>query len=119
MSMNLCLSSSREIFNRHGESLGLQTERFDLIQTPTNVSYELVAQEDVHKAYSDWVMSNDKLDTVGVHSGTDEERWDKEWNDAPYDYYIYWSYGVSHLKEMNEWIEDQIKQGYDIEWYVV
>lgn len=119
MSMNLRLSSSREIFNRYGDSLGLQTERFDLIQTPTSVSYALEDQEDIHKAYADWVMSRDKLEMVGVHFGTDAERWEKDWNDEPYDYYIYMSYGALHLKEVSEWIEYQVEQGYDIEWYVI
>ena len=64
MSMNLNLCGTREVTVKKTGKSYTQYEYFDLIQTPTEVTYKLMESENIFEAYKNYVLSLvDKNDT--------------------------------------------------------
>lgn len=117
MSMNLHVAGSREITVNVPGSTSLQfiepqTIRFDLYQTPTKVTYEILRSENQAQAYRDWVIA---------------DRW-YEYEELVYAEDDIWEerepigtrticHAEYHLQEFDEFIEQCQKEGYTIEFY--
>ncbi len=85
MSMNLFLHAKR-VEGKRNKDKKMVTDKFDLFQTPTNVSYELL-KGNVVLNYSKWVK-DENLDEDGNHiinlnnwleNHLEDDGWDVKW----------------------------------------
>ena len=117
MSMNFNIAASIDAYDKFGNKNVIFKPIF-LWQTPTEVSYEIMEQEDKLEAYCQWIIKTDLLDTIGEYTGTPEEIWNKEFNAAEYDRFYYYSGGYIHAKKVKEEIQDYISRGFEIRYYI-
>lgn len=85
--------------------------KFNLWQTPTNVTYDIIAQEDILQAYIDWVKSISLDRQLPVYADDDilcelEPIRYETIND-----------GVIHIDGLTDWIEYCNDEDYVIEWF--
>jgi len=116
MSMNVYITAERKItFEKKDGKLnsGIQTEKFGVVQTPTDVTYEIVAKDDPIQAYKEYVKSLSNPETKPVFANDDifgerdpigETTWD--WTE-------------DHLKEFDEWLDRMDEGGYTVEVDVI
>lgn len=117
MSMDFNMSAKIEAKDKKGKTHTI-CKRFNLWQTPTEVSYEIMKQEDKLAAYCNWVIKSDKLDTIEKYLGTPEEILEKEYNWACPDYLAYYSAGHEHITKLRKAIDEYLEEGYELEFYV-
>ena len=88
MSMNLHIKATQKAILASGKETEI-VKRFDLYQTPTEITYEAI-EGNTLEVYYNWVIET---------WGTEES--------------------VVHLKTLKEWIKTMENEGYVIEFYVV
>ena len=110
MSTNIHINGIRQVQVIKTGEIVSQTERFRVWQTPTDVTYKIMASEDKVQAYKDWVLSisedmeepiyaEDDIFQVGEPIGTET-----------------YNSGKSHAAGLDAWMEMITAEGYDIEF---
>lgn len=113
MSMNLHVEATRptKVNVKGVEKTSQETISFDLWQTPTKVTYDILEQEDKLQAYIDWVksISQDRQWPIyaedDIFSQRDPIRFETV-ND-----------GDIHIEYLKEWIEYCNDEDFILEWY--
>jgi len=59
MSMNIVIRGKREVIVKRTKKEEIQTYSFDAMQTPTEVTYEIMDSKDKIKSYREWACSVD------------------------------------------------------------
>lgn len=111
MSMNLHVMGIREVVVVNTGKHEMQIIDFDLYQTPTKVTRELLSSNDIAQAYRDWILK-DKItyedpiyadddffregEIIGYKTVCDEEE---------------------HIKKFDKFIEESKEEGYEIRFY--
>ena len=106
MSMNLHISGTRDITVNKTGKLELQHISFDLYQTPTDITRELLSSTNIAQAYRDWVNS--------TRHEYQEPVYDKDGEIIGYKTICYED---DHLKDFDEFIKQCKEDGYELEFY--
>ena len=111
MSMNLHVSGTRDITVNKTGTQELQHISFDLYQTPTNITRELLSSTDIAQAYRDWVNS--------TRHEYQEPVYDKDdfFGEGEIIGYKTICYEDDHLKDFDEFIKQCEEDGYELEFY--
>lgn len=113
MSMNLYVEAKRPIkFTVKGEEKETtETVYFELWQTPTQVTFDILAKENKLEAYIDWINSISETRQWPIYAKEDIfcER-------EPIKYETI-NHGTIHIEELLEWVDDCNTGGFTIEWY--
>jgi hypothetical protein len=108
MSMNLHLVATIEATSKVGKHT--IRDPFDLFQTPTEATDEILSHEDVMTAYLAWGEKNCNFDyTLPVYAPEDIFQ-----QKAPVGSEIHNAW-KEHLQELAQWLEEH--KGWDLEWY--
>jgi hypothetical protein len=107
MSMNITLSASMETTLKNGKKKFLQ-ENFGVCQTPTNVTYAIMAAPDPKEAYLDYIKSFSKVEKMPIYEESDifGER-------EPIGFKEY-SFYDEHKEYLENWLKEYAD--WDIEW---
>jgi len=82
MSVNISVySETKTPLKKHKGKFRTVIEEFDLLQTPTNVSYKIINSPDQAGAYIDWVNETYDMDTSCDHIA-EFRQWLKEHKDS-------------------------------------
>ena len=101
MSMNLNLCATREVIVKKTGKPSVQHEKFDLIQTPTEVTYKIMESKNIFEAYKEYVLTLvDKTDTK-----ENQELRLYDLNDI--------------LDSTEAWMKHREEAGYTLEFYVM
>lgn len=111
MSMNLHVSASRVVTVVATGEESSQTISFDLWQTPTNVTNQLIHSSDVAQAYKDWVLSKRRVDKEPVYADDDL------FEEGEIIGYEEVCVADEHIKDFDEFIDLCNKGAYVIEFY--
>lgn len=96
MYMNLQISATREVTVNKTGAQSFQTVFFDLFQVPTEVTEQILSQDDKFEAYKTWALSFSKDNPVSTYD--------------PF---------VVHITELYNWISKCEENGYDIIWEMI
>ena len=111
MSINICISAKRTIIVKKTGKESTQTVRFDCIQTPTAITYQLLAAPDPIKAYEEWVLSISKDEEEDVYEDEDDFMCDNPRIIGKRTC----NYCKEHLMLLKTWVSEIEADGYDIE----
>lgn len=108
MSMNLTIAAERKVKVKGTGKVKKEYRRLSRWQTPTDVTYSIIAQADPLKAYCDWVLSVSKDEEEPVYAKDDifGER-------EPVGYRVY-NAGKEHVEELQKKIQELVEEGWDI-----
>lgn len=108
MSMNLHVNAELNAQTKIGKKI--ITEKFDLWQTPTDITQQALKSNDVLSFYKNWVLSITEETEIDVYADDDffyqRPPIGKETIHE----------GKDHLKELDQWIEDH-KEWDNIYWF--
>jgi len=109
MSTNLYVSASREVIVLKTGEPSIQSENFSVYQTPTQITYDILASDDKAQSYRDWVNSISKDEEMEVYADDIFEE------NEPVGKTVYnpWK---EHIAEFDAWLSDKAAEGYDIEY---
>lgn len=111
MSMNLHVEAKRSVtVNKTGKG-SVQVERFNLWQTPTNVTREILQSGDHLTAYINWVLEDCMVETIPQYAPEDI------FCEGEIVGYIEHCAADEHVNELKEWINTMLDEGYEIEFY--
>jgi len=117
MSMNIYIYATREISfkDKKGET---QTETqatvFDALQTPTEVTYEIVKSNDPAQVYIDWVLRECSVDEEWPVYAADDFMQERE----PIGVEII-NGGKEHVEKFKQWMIWMEEKGYEIKYEVL
>ena len=83
-------------------------ERFELRQTPTNITNKCLDGKNTYELYKEWVMGRALPEKVYIYKEDDMFG-----EGEPIGYRMYDSEKV-HIEELEDWLEDH--NGWEIEW---
>lgn len=111
MSMNVNITASREVsFKKKDGKIGydIQTVRFKVVQTPTKISYEILASDDPIQAYIDYVITcrNPEKEPIFAEDDVFCER-------DPIGYRDY-DWTEEHISDFREWLDKVEEDGYEV-----
>ena len=110
MSMNIYITGKREIFVPSIQKNDEQTVYFkDVVQTPTRVTYAIVANENPIQSYIEHILSYAKDEEEFIYE-PDDIFGEKE----PIDTEII-NWGKEHVQELKEWLQWCETNGYKVE----
>ena len=112
--MNIDIIAEKEIMT-DGDNLviDVQSDRFNAIQTPTLVTYEIVRSENPVEAYIEYVKSRSNVEKIPVYAPDDIFGEKEPVGFKDYD----WSIG--HVEGFKAWIAEMKLQGYTIKFEVI
>lgn len=116
MSMNVFISANRKITfkKKNGKrGGGIQTVKFEAIQTPTNITYEIIRSNNPKQAYIDWVMTKRRIERLPIYADDDifGER-------DPVKFKEY-DFAKEHVERLLKWIEEVEEEGYTVRFEVI
>lgn len=108
MSMNLYLVATIDATSKVGKHV--IRESFDLFQTPTIVTREILKQRDVKAAYCAWGEKTHSFEiSRPIYAEEDIFQQNGPVGSEPYNAW------TEHLQELEQWLQEH--EGWDIEWY--
>ena len=107
--MNIHISRSMVVTTPTGIEKMIE-ENFDCIQTPTNISYQIINSENPIESYKNWVIENYGEDETFAIYAEDDPFGEKE----PIRYSII-NDGKEHNKRLNYWLQESENEGYEVE----
>lgn len=110
MSTNIHIVGIREVMVVKTGKVSTQSIKFGEWQTPTAVTYQIMAAADKVQAYKDWVLSVSEAEEQPVYAEDDIFG-----EDEPIGTELYHS-GLEHNAEFDEWVKNATEEGYDIEF---
>jgi hypothetical protein len=114
MSINIYIFARRKVTvkKKNGKSgRDTQTIEFDAIQTPSEVSSQIMKSSDPAQAYVDWVLSHyDRDEQVAVYGYEPDGKFigTKTLN-----------IGRDHVKQLRDWIEQVKEEGYTVSFEMI
>ena len=111
MSTNIHISAEREVQVIKTGKVSKQTIYFGEGQTPTDVTYQIMAAEDKVQAYKDWVLSISEDVEEPVYAEDDIFQEDEPIGTETY------NSGKEHVAKLDAWLKEALEEGYDIEFY--
>lgn len=113
MSMNLYVEAKRptKVIVKGIEKTSEETIHFDLWQTPTKVTYDILEQEDKLQSYIDWVksISEDRQSPIYAEDDIFGQQ-------APIRYETV-NDGNLHIESLQEWVQYCNDEDFILEWY--
>lgn len=110
MSMNIRIYAERQgtFVTEDGRSFP-STDRqfFQVSQTPTSVTMEIMRSETPVEAYVDWIKSNSEVEQVPVYDPN------ADWDAEP-THWVPYIWGDEHINQLREWVKSHQEQGYQI-----
>ncbi len=82
-------------------------EKFDLFQTPTKITDEILASADIKQAYYDWIKSHSEDEKIPVYAN------DFFGEGVPIGYKTI-NEGLMHIEVLEQWLKDH--EDWDILW---
>ena len=117
MSMNILITASRKITfkKKNGKRGGeIQSGEFRALQTPTQVTYDILASNDPAQTYIDWVLaecSQDEIEPVYAE--------DDIWQEGDPVGTRVWNHGKEHVEEFRAWIKDVEENGFTVKFEMI
>lgn len=111
MSMNLHVDAVRSVTVTKTGKASVQKISFGLWQTPTDVTYAILASPDDKQAYINWVRSYSSVEKYPIYADDDalgegEPIGYEEVNACE-----------DHIRELEEWWKNCEDEGYEIEFF--
>ncbi len=117
MSMNILITATRKVtFKKKNGRRGseIQTVKFREWQTPTQITYDILASKDPAQTYIDWILRDCSLDIeTPVYAPADI--WEE---DKPVGTRV-WNAGKEHVAEFRAWIEQVEEDGFIVKYEMV
>lgn len=116
MSMNIEIIAVRNItaIYKNGKSvIEEQQDRFNCIQTPTEVTYNIINVDDKKQAYIDYVKSLSNPQQQAVYADNDI------FETGPIIRYNTYDWTIDHLEQFEEWVTDVENRGFTIEYEMI
>ena len=110
MSINIYLNAVRDIKVLNTGITEKQIESFDLWQTPSKVTTNILVNKNGLKTYKKWVLSISNYELVDVFDADDIFM-----ENSPIGVKKI-HVGKSHIKHLNEWLKTKRDKGYKIEF---
>lgn len=85
--------------------------KFDLYQTPTDITYQCLKNKDPLKVYTEWVLKNSQPVVENIYEQTDF------FYEKPPIGTKTVNYGEIHIKELNQWLKNH--KNWKIEWFML
>jgi hypothetical protein len=117
MSMNIFIYAARWVNfkKKNGKrSGGIQSSEFRALQTPTQVTYEILESNDPAQTYIDWVLaecSQDEIEPVFAE--------DDIWQEGEPVGTRVWNHGKEHVEEFRAWIKDVEENGFTVKFEMI
>ena len=117
MSMNIMITASRKITfkKKNGKRGGeIQSGEFRALQTPTQVTYDILESKDPAQTYIDWVLaecSRDEIEPVFAE--------DDIWQEGEPVGTRVWNHGKEHVEEFRAWIKDVEENGFTVKFEMI
>ena len=108
--MNLYVTAKRDILVVKTGLPDVQYADFDLWQTPTDITHQIMSTTDKVVAYCDWVLENSVDEDISTVEYDDELE-----PIRVVESFIY-NAGKEHVSEFMSWIEKMDSTGYTIEF---
>ena len=116
MSMNVYITAERKITfkKKNGKrGGGIQTEKFDAVQTPTKVTYEIVGSSNPIQAYKDYVKTLSNPEKIPVYA--EDDIWGEGEPVGHQDY----DWAEEHLQRFDQWLTTMDEDGYRVKIEVI
>lgn len=114
MSMNIHISGVGEAIYPNGKKYPV-VEIFNVLQTPTTITNDILKSEDKLAKYKEWVMltyGNDEQEEI-----LDYDDWDSETSYYRVIGHKIINYGRDHCEKLDKFVEDIIEKGLILEIY--
>jgi hypothetical protein len=117
MSMNIYIYAVRKItFKKKDGKRGGSTQRdeFRALQTPTQVTYDIIESTNPDQTYIDWVLaecSRDEIEPVFAE--------DDIWQVGEPVGTRVWNHGKEHVEEFRAWIKNVEENGYTVKFEMI
>ncbi len=111
MSTNLHVNGVREVTVNKTGKLDLQFTKFDLWQTPTKVTREILASDNHAQSYRDWVNLSREEIQQPIYEKADF------FEEGEIVGYKTVCYEDDHLKSFDAFIKDCEEEGYELKFY--
>ena len=111
MSMNLHVNCEREVTVVKTGKLSKQTIRFDLWQTPTEITKKAIRGTDPKAVYIEWVKSITRGEVEDVYAAGDLFHEGEPVGTRTY------NSGTVHIADLEEWLVEAEAEGYTIEFF--
>lgn len=108
MSIDLDIVRKREIQVLKTGKIEIQTDHFSPWNSPAKITREIIASDNPLELYIEWVTAENVVEKTPVYSEGDI------WGQGSVDYYEDINESLNHIKELNEWVSNSIKSGYDV-----
>jgi hypothetical protein len=116
MSMNVFIKAERTVtFKKKNGRQGrdTQTTRFPALQTPTDVSYKIVASSNPVQAYIDWVKTTSRVEQLPVYAEDDIFGENDPIGFEEYDA------AQEHIVKLAKWVQQIEEDGYTVKIEVI
>ena len=111
MSMNVFIVATRQVeFKQKNGSTGKSEQHvtFNAVQTPTNVTYQIVKSDNPIQAYIDYVRSIGRVERMDVYADDDPFG-----HGDPVGYEEY-NWAEDHIVEFNNWLARMDEENYTV-----
>lgn len=110
MSMNIQFFGVREVQVVKTGKISKQEIRFDQLQTPTRVTYEIMESADKVQTYKDWVLRECSVDEEFPLYAEDDVFGEKD----PIGVEIY-NAGKEHISKFDAWVKMCEEEGFEVQ----
>lgn len=112
MSMNIYIEATREVKVVKTGKIVLQKIHWEAWQTPTTVTYSIVASDDPAQCYRDWAML---LEPYIQDIYAEDDIWQER---DPIGTQVI-NPSIGHIEEFDAWLKMCDEEGYTVTYYVV
>lgn len=111
MSMNIHIYATRTITAKKRDGTVVeeqQQQKFDAIQTPTDVSYAIIESSDHKQAYIEYIKTRSCPEQEAIYA--EDDIWGEY---EPVGYRVY-DWAVEHVEEFVKWVDNVEENGYTV-----
>lgn len=111
------ITASRKVTfkNKAGKRTGgIQNGEFRALQTPTQITYDILASKDPAQTYIDWVLRDCSRDVVEPVYAEDDI-----WQEGKPVGTRVWNSGKEHVEEFRAWIKDVEENGFTVKYEMI
>jgi len=117
MSMNILITATRKVTfkKKNGKRGGeIQNVEFRALQTPTQITHDILASKDPAQTYIDWVLRDCSRDVV-LSVFAPEDIWGEG---EPVGTSV-WNAGKEHVEEFRAWVNSVEEEGYTLKFEMI